>query len=179
MTLGAAVAAPAKGRISSPYGWRQLNGGPDLHTGIDIAAAQGSPAVAVLPGRVVKVGPISGYGQNAVVVEHPAYELFTLYGHMDSAAVSVGQRVRLRQMVGRVGTDGWRPENPARTVPPHLHFEFLDAWPPAGKDQNRLDPAIVFAALGLSYDEASDTFTAEPAFMPFLRNLLQPYPTWW
>lgn len=179
MTIVLGAVAPTSGRISSGYGWRQLGGQPDMHSGIDIAAPRGTPARSVLRGRVALVGAINGYGLSTVVVEHPDVELFSLYGHLDSAAVTPGQRVRQGQMIGRVGGDGWRPDNPTRTVPVHLHFEFLTRWPPSGRDQDRLNPMEVFARLGLSYDEASRTFTEQPPSETFLQHLLRPYPWTW
>lgn len=107
---------PAKGRITSRFGWRDH---PILHTrrlhaGVDIGARRGSPVVAVAAGKVVSAGPRRGYGLT-VVLDHGAGEQ-TLYAHMDSLAVVAGQLVAAAATLGTVGATG-------RVTGAHLHFE--------------------------------------------------------
>lgn len=177
--MSAIVSAPTVGHISSGFGWRTLDGHADLHTGIDLVGAEGSPIYAVLDGLVLAVGNISGYGL-AVVVRHPEHDLVSLYAHLDSARVRKGQHVSVGQRIAKMGGSGWRPDEPNRTVPIHLHFEFLDTWPPAGKDQNRLDPIAVFERLGLSLNDDQRTFAWTPPKADWvayaMHRVLQPYP---
>lgn len=144
---------PVAGRVTSPYGWRWLNGRSDLHTGLDIGAPEGTPVYSMLPGVVVvsaPAGELEGYG-NAIVMRH-APALFSLYAHLQRRDVDQGAIVDQGAELGAVGrTAGTRAE-PGKLFAAsgaHLHLEFLDRWPPAGRDENRIDPAIVLGQLGI------------------------------
>lgn len=142
------VAIPAPGPVFSPFGWREVAGRHDLHTGIDILAPEGAPVRAMLPGVVVLADALNGYG-NTVVVRH-APTLFSLYAHLASpprhakgAAVGVGE------VLGGVGRSAGKHGEVFQRDPPHLHLEFLRRWPPAGRDLDRIDPAEVLGPLGV------------------------------
>ena len=175
------VSAPTQGHISSPFGWRQLGDERNLHTGLDFVAWKGAPIRAVLPGKVIIARQISGYG-NAVVVAHADSELFSLYGHLDEFKTRTGKQVRAGDRIGTMGGTGWRPDDPARTVPVHLHFEFLSHWPPRGKDLDRLNPMEVFSQLGLPFDAEPKTFAAYGGARGLdllalaAQHLIRPYP---
>jgi len=84
------------------------------HTGIDLAAAPGTPIYAANGGPVLFSGFSQwGYG-NTVVLGHGPFS--TLYAHMTSTAVNCGQVVGTGQVVGYVGSTG-------NSSGPHLHFE--------------------------------------------------------
>ncbi|WP_062199868.1 murein hydrolase activator EnvC family protein [Massilibacterium senegalense] len=109
---------PTSGRFSSGFGMR----GGRPHNGVDIAAPEGTPIVAAASGRVIastmgRPGNYGGYG-NVVVIRHnldgKTYD--TLYAHMVSRSVSVGQTVSQGQVIGGVGNTGDSQGN-------HLHFE--------------------------------------------------------
>ncbi|TMC89845.1 MAG: M23 family metallopeptidase, partial [Chloroflexi bacterium] len=88
---------------------------PHFHTGIDLAAASGSPILAAADGVVVGVAHTSiGYG-NYVIIAHGGGVL-TLYAHLLETDVVVGQRVVRTQLIGREGSSGL-------STGPHLHFE--------------------------------------------------------
>ncbi|MEB3286785.1 MAG: M23 family metallopeptidase [Vampirovibrionales bacterium] len=112
--------APVSGQVTSSFGWRNdpLGGGNRFHSGLDIAAPQGSPVYAPQNGYVVFSGPYKGYG-NVVVLDH-GYGLYTLYGHASTLYVSKGQAVRYGQTIAAVGSTG-------RSTGPHLHFEVHQA----------------------------------------------------
>lgn len=121
---------PTSGRFSSGFGMRW--GRP--HNGIDIAAPEGTPIVAAASGRVIastmgRPGNYGGYG-NVVVIRHnidgKTYD--TLYAHMVSRSVSVGQTVSQGQVIGGVGNTGDSKGN-------HLHFEIH-----SGGYKNPVDP---------------------------------------
>ncbi len=107
---------PAQGRISSPFGTRAdpFTQAPRQHRGVDIAAREGAPITAALPGRVVFAGERGGYGLT-VELEHPG-GLRTLYAHAQSLEVQVGQEVARGAPLAKVGSTG-------RSTGPHLHFE--------------------------------------------------------
>ena len=108
-------------QISQPFGpstyWFEppYGGYPHFHTGIDLVAPFGSPVLAADDGVVALVGSSSaGYG-NYVVIAH-AGGFDTLYGHLSTALVKVGQTVTQRTVVGLEGSTG-------NSTGPHLHFE--------------------------------------------------------
>lgn len=107
---------PSTHYVSSPYGWRYhpIFHENRFHSGVDIAAGYGATIVAADGGTVITAGTVSGYG-NCVVINH-GNGLTTLYGHMSSIAVSVGQRVTKGQTIGYVGSTG-------NSTGPHLHWE--------------------------------------------------------
>lgn len=149
----AALPIAAPGRVTSPYGWRNRPSGPDLHTGVDLGAPEGTPCFAMLEGTVIVAaltGVLEGYG-NTVVIQH-APSLYALYAHLQRFFVGVGTRVQPGQLIGFVGrTNGTRAQ-PARVFSEsgaHLHLEFLSRWPPRAKDVDRLDVGQVLAELGI------------------------------
>jgi murein DD-endopeptidase MepM/ murein hydrolase activator NlpD len=107
---------PASGPITSGFGWRidPIFHRRALHTGIDIAAAWGTPVEAAQAGSVLYAGWMTGYG-NVVVLDHGA-GVSTVYAHLSSYSVRPGQAVARGEVIGRVGSTGW-------STGPHLHFE--------------------------------------------------------
>ena len=110
-----------KAQISQPFGPSKLwvepayGGYPHFHTGIDLVEPFASPIYAADDGVVALVGNTSsGYG-NYVVIAHSG-GLDTLYGHLSTALVKVGQSVTQGQVVGLEGSTG-------NSTGPHLHFE--------------------------------------------------------
>jgi murein DD-endopeptidase MepM/ murein hydrolase activator NlpD len=102
---------PAKGVLSSGYGWRWGR----MHKGIDIAAPVGTPIVASASGKVITAGwNDGGYGY-LVEVEHSDGSV-TLYAHNSRILVRVGQQVRQGQQIAEMGSTGF-------STGPHSHFE--------------------------------------------------------
>ena len=85
-----------------------------LHSGIDYAAARGTPIHTTAPGKVVSAGPSGGYGM-MVEIDH-GNGIHTRYGHMSKITVSAGQTVAKGERIGTVGSTG-------RSTGPHLHYE--------------------------------------------------------
>ena len=85
------------------------------HNGVDYAAPRGTPVRAVGDGVVEFAGQQNGYG-NIVQIKH-SKDRATVYAHLSSMNVVVGQRVEQGQHIGAVGATGW-------ATGPHLHFEF-------------------------------------------------------
>jgi len=70
--------------------------------GIDISTTTGSDARAVFDGEVRKVFSIPGT-QNAVIIRHGEY--LSVYTHIDNVYVSVGDKVKAKQAIGKIYTD--------------------------------------------------------------------------
>ena len=112
--------APGYSKITCEYGWR-FNG-TDFHTGIDISGSgiHGAKVVAANTGTVIftKQCPYNGYSYGYgtyAIVDHGG-GITTLYAHMSSLAVNVGDVVGRGQRIGNVGNTGW-------STGAHLHFE--------------------------------------------------------
>lgn len=107
--------APAPGRRTGSFGSRRIiNGAPrNPHSGLDIAAAAGTPVVATAPGRVIDTGTYFFLGQ-AVMLDH-GQGLISLYAHLQRVDVRVGDAVPVGAAIGEVGATG-------RATGPHLHF---------------------------------------------------------
>jgi murein DD-endopeptidase MepM/ murein hydrolase activator NlpD len=84
------------------------------HTGVDFHAASGTSVHAVGSGTVVTAGWGGAYGNQIVLKMHDG--TYTMYGHLSSIGVSVGQTVTPGQQIGLSGATG-------NTTGPHLHFE--------------------------------------------------------
>lgn len=106
---------PVSGRLSSPFGWRNISvNGNRFHGGVDLATNSGTPVLAARSGRVTRAGWWGSYG-NAVVIEHLDGSE-TRYAHLSSVAVRERQTVRQGDVIGAVGSTG-------ASTGPHLHFE--------------------------------------------------------
>ena len=112
---------PAEGFTTSEFGQgRSYNGGPvgGFHTGMDIAAPEGTAIVAAGPARVAWVGemPIRGL---SVILDHGA-GVKTGYHHLSAALVEQDDQVELGQQIAEMGQSGL-------STGPHLHWE-LTVW---------------------------------------------------
>ena len=106
-------------------GWYYSDG--SLHRAIDFEASVGTPIFAAEDGTVtsahrwngtVTIGDNNSYG-NYVIIEHRDYKgkpLRTLYAHLDTVLVKVGDTVKEGTIIGRSGATG-------NVTGPHLHFE--------------------------------------------------------
>ncbi len=105
---------PVRGRITSPYGVRVLNGRKEFHAGIDIGGPTGTNIVAAESGRVSYTGYMRGFG-NVIILSHDG-GYSTVYGHNSVNLVKKGQYVKKGSIIGKVGRTG-------NATGSHLHFE--------------------------------------------------------
>ena len=120
---------PISGSITSHYGPRWGR----LHAGVDIGAPIGTPVYAASNGTVAAAGPANDYGK-WVKLSH-AGGISTVYGHISSWTVTVGQAVQPGQLIAYSGNEG-------RSTGPHLHFEVRPGDRP-------VDPVAFYAAHGI------------------------------
>lgn len=100
---------PAGGYVSQNYAW--------YHAGIDIANRGAPNIVAADSGTVTYSGCLGwGYGCHVIVDHGNGYK--TLYAHLSSVFVNVGQGITRGNALGRMGSTG-------RSTGVHLHFEVI------------------------------------------------------
>ncbi len=85
-----------------------------MHTGVDLRGEIGEPVHATAAGTVTNASWSGGYGK-MVEIDH-GNGLATRYGHLSQIDVNVGDKIRIGQVVGRMGSTG-------RSTGPHLHYE--------------------------------------------------------
>lgn len=104
-------------RTTSSFGYRTVPW-PGLHNGADFAAPTGTPLVALADATVVAIS-YGGYQplhlSGTVLVLRLDDGTLVAYGHLSRADVGVGDRVRVGEPVGAVGSTGF-------STGPHLHL---------------------------------------------------------
>ncbi|WP_372440671.1 M23 family metallopeptidase [Nocardia acididurans] len=121
----------ANGNYTSGYGMRW----GVQHAGVDVAAPIGTPIYAVADGTVLEAGPASGFGMWVRLLHDDG--TVTIYGHIDTATVSQGQRVMAGDQIATVGNRGF-------STGPHCHFE---VWL---NGVDKIDPIPWLASRGIS-----------------------------
>ena len=121
---------PVQGRISGRFGNQRIyNGIPkSAHSGMDIAAAQGTPVKAPAAGFVTFAAPDLYLTGGTVLLDH-GHGISSNFLHLSRLDVEVGDRVEQGQVIGAVGATG-------RATGPHLHWGM--SW-----FEVRIDPLLV------------------------------------
>nr|WP_133158046.1 peptidoglycan DD-metalloendopeptidase family protein [Hydrogenophaga pseudoflava] len=124
--------APVDGRRSSSFGLRRVFNGQarQPHSGMDIAAATGTPVVAPLAARVADTGDYFFNGQT-VWLDHGG-GLLSMLCHLSRTDVRAGDSLAAGQPLGAVGATG-------RVTGPHLHWSVL-------LNRTSVDPALFIHA---------------------------------
>ena len=114
-----------------PYGWRYSASRQAwrMHAGHDLLAPEGTAVLAMLPGHVVLVEELDGYGLSVVLDHGRGWQ--TLYAHLLDTPVQIGDFLPAATVLGRVGQSG-------RASAPHLHVELRRR---EGERMLALDPA--------------------------------------
>ena len=120
---------PVPGRISGRFGNQRIyNGTPgSAHSGMDIAAATGTPVKAPAAGRVVFADDLYLTG-GTVLIDH-GHGIGSNFLHLSKMNVGVGETVEQGEVIGEVGATG-------RATGPHLHWGMT--W-----YATRIDPLLV------------------------------------
>jgi murein DD-endopeptidase MepM/ murein hydrolase activator NlpD len=104
------------------------------HTGLDFAAPEGTPILAVANGVIAETGWAGAYGNRTVMTLEDGTDLW--YCHQSAIGVEAGDQVVGGQPIGAVGATG-------NTTGPHLHLEVR----PCGGDA--VDPFQALTVHGL------------------------------
>ena len=126
----AAFVRPVEGRISGRFGRaRVYNGKPGApHSGMDIAAASGTPVKAPAAGIVTFADPDLYLTGGTLLIDH-GHGISSNFLHLSRIDVQPGDRVEQGQVVAAVGSTG-------RSTGPHLHWGM--SW-----FDTRIDPQLV------------------------------------
>ena len=138
-------------KITGKYGTHgsTRSNGTRYHSGIDIGASVGSSCYAVADGEVVMCkssddakSTIGGRGRY-IVIYHKNGNFSSLYEHLNSCNVKVGDKVKAGQKIGTTGNSGWASKG--KHYAAHLHFGIMngkmtstgyDLWTVPGKKYN-------------------------------------------
>jgi murein DD-endopeptidase MepM/ murein hydrolase activator NlpD len=112
------------------------------HKGQDYAVPIGTSVQAVAPGVVFNDNPGFEYGTTVQIDHRNGYT--TLYGHLSSKSVKVGDNVSAKQVIAKSGESG-------NVTGPHLHFEVRK-----GKN-NPVDPSVLLGSNFMSVGMVSGT----------------------
>lgn len=106
---------PLEGTITSRFGWRNptVSTVSKYHTGIDIAANEGTDIIAATSGTVVLASSEGSYGNHLKI---QVGDVIIIYAHCLSLAVKEGDEITQGQVIAKVGSTG-------NSTGPHLHFE--------------------------------------------------------
>ena len=140
---------PVTGRISSIFGLRRFFNEQERrpHSGLDIAAREGTPIKAVANGTVIDAGDFFFSG-NMIYLDH-GQGIVSLYAHMSEISVQPGDVVKQGDIIGKVGQTG-------RVTGPHLHFAVI-------ANRTLIDPVFMLPADGNQYSEKTGKKTEKSA----------------
>lgn len=119
---------PVKGRISSTFGWRNPTTStvPKYHTGLDIAANEGTIIKSATDGKVILASSEGDYGKHYKIQNG---DIIIIYAHCSKLYLKEGNKVKKGDKIAEVGSTG-------NSTGPHLHFEIR-------KEDRLVDPQLI------------------------------------
>ena len=119
---------PLSGRISSSFGWRNptTSSVPKYHTGVDIAAVEGTKIKSATDGKVIMASSSGDYGNHYQI---QIKDIVLVYAHCKKLYLKEGDSVKQGQEIAEVGSTG-------NSTGPHLHFEIR-------RNGRKIDPQLV------------------------------------
>jgi len=140
---------PVTGRISSIFGLRRFFNEQERrpHSGLDIAADEGTPIKAAASGTIIDAGDFFFSG-NMIYLDH-GQGIISLYAHLSKISVKPGDVVRQGDIIGNVGQTG-------RVTGPHLHFAIIT-------NQTLIDPIFMLPEDGNPVPHPVVTPESKPA----------------
>ncbi|MBR3610855.1 MAG: M23 family metallopeptidase [Oscillospiraceae bacterium] len=104
--------------ITSQFGKRKspFTGRQEIHSGIDIAAAEGSFVYPSWPGKIIETGYDDIYG-NYIIIRH-SEDFFTKYCHLSKITADENEFINIDEVIGKVGSTGYSTGS-------HLHLEVI------------------------------------------------------
>lgn len=123
---------PVDGRLSGTFGKKRFfNEQPRRpHSGLDIAAPKDTPVIAPAAGKIIETGSYFFNG-NVIFIDH-GEGLITMFCHLNTIEVKIGDEVQQGQEIARVGMTG-------RVTGPHLHWT-------VSMNNNRIDPGLFLSS---------------------------------
>lgn len=112
-------------RVTSPFGWRMLNGAKDFHNGVDLVGVDGTDIVSPLDGTVIMAGYGTECGNQMQVYTRFGRTLF--FCHMKTLCAKRGETVIQGQKLGVMGATG------TKCFGAHLHFGVYEGKGRSGK----------------------------------------------
>ena len=106
---------PVQGTISSTFGWRNPTTStvPKYHTGLDIAASEGTIIKSATEGKVILASSEGDYGKHYKI---QSGDIIIIYAHCSKLYLKEGAQVKQGDKIAEVGSTG-------NSTGPHLHFE--------------------------------------------------------
>lgn len=135
--------------VNSEFGMRHWR----WHYGTDLDLSIGDSVFAAFDG-IVRVKSYDRYGYGNFVVLRHYNGLETLYGHLSSSKVKVGQLVKAGEVIGLGGNTG-------RSTGPHLHYEVR-------YQGNAINPADIYDFAG--HNLTSNVFELNPSHFDYVRE---------
>lgn len=157
MPASTGYGVPVSGALVTAYHQSGSAWALGWHTGIDLAASEGESVHSAGPGVVVGVNAAGAAYGNHVVVQHDDGK-YTLYAHLSSVSVSVGQTVDNSTEVGKAGHTG-------NASGPHLHFE-VRTDPTQYSANVFSDPVAWLAGHGVTVGDSTPVATPPPPVTP-------------
>lgn len=119
---------PITGTITSTFGWRNPTTStvPKYHTGLDIAATEGTVIKSATDGKIVLVSSDGDYGNHYKI---QVDDVIIIYAHCKTLYLKEGDTVKQGQEIAEVGSTG-------NSTGPHLHFEVR-------KSERLVDPQLI------------------------------------